>query len=83
MLKDELKKEDKLKKELDQFHVIVPKQKLIQKQTAWQRFIRFLASPAKDPLEKTTVTLTGLNLTRTIPLTLGIGISIIQVWVHM
>ena len=83
MLKDEFKKEDKLAKELDQFHVTVPEQKLMQKQTAWQRFIRYLASPAKDPLEKTTVTLTGLNLTRIVPLALGLGISIVQVWIHM
>ncbi|GGP11904.1 MULTISPECIES: hypothetical protein [Oceanobacillus] len=83
MLKDEFKKEDTLKKELDQFHVIVPEQKLMQKQVAWQRFIHYLASPAKDPLEKTTVTFTGLNLTRIVPLALGIGISIVQIWVHM
>lgn len=83
MLKDEFNKEDNLKKELDQFHVIVPEHKLKQKQTAWQRFIRYLASPAKDPLEKTTVTFTGLNLTRIVPLALGIGISIVQIWVHM
>ncbi|MEK4299489.1 hypothetical protein MKY30_08870 [Oceanobacillus sp. FSL W8-0428] len=83
MLKDEFNKEDKLKEELDQFHVIVPERKLVQKQTAWQRFIRYLASPAKDPLEKTTVTFTGLNLTRIVPLALGIVISIVQIWVHM
>ncbi|GEN86123.1 hypothetical protein [Oceanobacillus sojae] len=83
MLKDEFNKEDKLKEELDQFHVIVPEPKLVQKQTAWQRFIRYLASPAKDPLEKTTVTFTGLNLTRIVPLALGIVISIVQIWVHM
>lgn len=83
MLKDEFNKENKLKEELDQFHVIVPEQKLRQKQTAWQRFIHYLASPAKDPFEKTTVTLTGLNLTRIVPLALGIGISTIPFWVHM
>ncbi|MFD1413108.1 hypothetical protein [Oceanobacillus jeddahense] len=83
MLKDEFNKEDTLKKELDQFQVIIPEQKLRQKQTSWQRFIHYLASPAKDPLEKATVTLTGLNLTRMVPLALGVGVSIIQLWIHI
>ncbi|CEI81881.1 hypothetical protein J18TS1_17090 [Oceanobacillus oncorhynchi subsp. incaldanensis] len=83
MLKDEFNEEDKLKEELDRFQVIVPEQKRRQKQTAWQRFIHYLASPAKDPLEKATVTLTGLNLTRMVPLALGVGMSVIQLWIHM
>ncbi|GIO23768.1 hypothetical protein [Oceanobacillus sp. J11TS1] len=82
MLKDEFKGADKLKTELNQFHVTVPEQKLRQKQTTWQRFIRYLASPAQDPFEKTTVTTAGLNLTRIIPLACGVGISIVSLVIY-
>ncbi|MBA4535981.1 hypothetical protein H1Z61_02215 [Bacillus aquiflavi] len=78
MLKDEFTTEETLKKRLDEYTVVIPKEKLSMKQTRWQRFIRYVASPTKDPLETIHTTSTGLKLFRTIPLASAVFITAIQ-----
>lgn len=77
-MKDAFKNEKQLMQKLDAYEVRVPEEKFTDKPSSWQRFIRYLASPAQDPLEKLTVTIKGLSLSRIIPLASGVFITIFQ-----
>lgn len=82
-MKDEFRNEKQLMERLDAYEVRIPKDKLAMKQTSWQRFIRYLGSPAPDPLQNVTESFKGLRLARAIPLGSGIVIAVIQVVVMM
>ena len=82
-MKDEFQNEKELMERLDAYEVRIPKGKLAMKQTSWQRFIRYLGSPAQDPLQKVTESLTGLRLAQAVPLGCGMVIAIVQLVVMM
>ena len=82
-MKDEFQHEKELMKQLNAYKVNIPKDKLAMKQTSWQRFIRYLASPAPDPLQKVTESLKGLRIAQALPLGSGIVIALIQVVLMM
>lgn len=77
-MKDEFKDDKELANLLDAYKVDIPTKKLAVKQPIYQRFIRFLGSPAKDPLEKLTDSTNGYRLSKLLPLACGLLLSIIQ-----
>lgn len=77
-MKEEFKDELKLLKQLDQYKVEVPKHKLIKKLTPYERFIRYLASPTKDPLENVTATASGFLSLKALPLVAGLLFALLQ-----
>ena len=82
-MKDEFQHDKELMEQLNAYQVHIPKDQLAMKQTSWQRFIRYLASPAPDPLQNVTETLKGLRFSQAIPLGSGIIIALVQVVVMM
>ena len=80
-MKEEFKHEEQLTKILDQYDVNIPKEKLLTKQSRYQRLIRYLASPAQDPFEKLIESANGYNFLKLFPLAMGLVLAIIQgVW---
>ncbi|MRG85731.1 hypothetical protein [Salinibacillus xinjiangensis] len=76
MNQDPFEKDPLLKQKLDEYHVEVPD--FPDKPSPWERFIRLLGSPAKDPLENMVTTTNGFLLLKVIPLTATIIIGLIQ-----
>jgi len=77
-MKEEFKKEIELSKQLDLYKVVIPKHKLNQKLNIYQRFIRYLASPTKDPLEQVTASSTGFLSFKILPLACGLLLALLQ-----
>lgn len=76
-MKEDIKDEE-LAKWLDHYEVKVPAKKLAIKQTPFQRFIRFLGSPAPDPLEKLSDSAGGFHFLNLFPLAAGVFFAILQ-----
>ncbi|PMC33772.1 hypothetical protein CJ195_26810 [Bacillus sp. UMB0899] len=77
MSQDPFKKDLHLSKKLDEYHIDIPD--FPMKPNRWERFINFLASPAKDPLDPLLSTSNGLLVLKLIPI-LGTGaIALIQI----
>ncbi|MFF5994672.1 hypothetical protein AAGS61_07910 [Lysinibacillus sp. KU-BSD001] len=81
MLKDEFDKEPSLQKRLDEYKVEVPQSLAQFKVSRWQRFIEFLASPAKDPLEQIHSSSSGYNAMKLVPLASAVLITILQLFI--
>lgn len=79
MLKDEFHKEPQLKNSFDQYEVELPKQLLCYKKSRWQRFIQYLVSPTKDPLELICTSSVGFTLLKIVPLGTAIFMTILQI----
>lgn len=77
-MREEFKNEQNLTKMLDHYDVKIPKEKLLTKQSMYQRFIRYLASPAQDPFEKLIESTDGYNFLKFFPLAMGLLLAIIQ-----
>ena len=77
-MRDEFKEEKELANLLDAYKIDIPTKKLATKQSMFQRFIRYLGSPAKDPLEKLTDSKNSYVLTKVIPLACGLFLAILQ-----
>ncbi|MEG0384018.1 MAG: hypothetical protein RR642_04600 [Solibacillus sp.] len=77
-MKEEFKNEQNLTKMLDHYDVKIPKEMLLTKQSMYQRFIRYLASPAQDPFEKLIESANGYNFLKLFPLAMGLLLAIIQ-----
>ncbi|MEG0471083.1 MAG: hypothetical protein RR588_02000 [Solibacillus sp.] len=77
-MKEEFINEQNLTKMLDQYDVKIPKEKLFTKQSMYQRFIHYLASPAQDPFEKLIESANGYNFLKLFPLAMGLLLAIIQ-----
>lgn len=77
-MKEEIKQDEELAKWLDHYEVKVPTKKLAIKQTPFQRFIRFLGSPAPDPLEKLSDSANGYHFLKLFPLAAGVFFAILQ-----
>ncbi|AVK84671.1 hypothetical protein C3943_14390 [Lysinibacillus sp. B2A1] len=79
MLKNEFHKEQWLKDSLDHDKVEIPKQLITHKKSRWQRFIQYLASPTKDPLEPICSSSVGYNSLKLLPIVTAVFITIIQI----
>ncbi|MER2107411.1 MAG: hypothetical protein ABS949_10780 [Solibacillus sp.] len=77
-MKEIFKEEPELEKRLAQYEVRVPKYKLSQKKSYYQRLIRYLASPAHNPLEPLVDSAKGYVFLKTIPLVCGILFAVLQ-----
>lgn len=82
MLKDEFHKEPQLKSSLDEYKVEVPKQLMHFKKSRWQRFLQYLASPTKDPLEPICTSSRGFTSLKVVPIVCGIFITIVQILIQ-
>lgn len=78
-MKEEFKGEVELSKMLDLDKVDVPRQKLNQRLSLYQRFIRYLASPTKDPLERVTTSSAGFFSFNTLPIACGLLLAFLQI----
>lgn len=76
-MKDEFNKEHDLVRHLDSYKVDVPS-KLYVKQTVWQRVIRYVASPAKNPFDKILETAIGLRSMWILPVVSGVFVTLMQ-----
>lgn len=76
MSQDPLNKDQQLRKRLDEYHVGIPD--FPMKPNRWERFINFLASPAKDPLDPFISTSNGLLVLKLVPLLGTVAIVFIQ-----
>lgn len=81
-MKNEIKKDEELSRLLDQFEVRMPK-RLYEKPSKWQRFVQYLCSPTKDPLEEVSDSTTGFAFLRVFPLACGFVLAVIQAIVLM
>jgi len=79
MLKNEFHKEQWLKDSLDQDKVEIPKQLITYKKSRWQRFIQYLASPTKDPLEPICSSSVGYTSLKLLPIVTAVFITILQI----
>lgn len=79
MLKNEFHKEQWLKDSLDQDKVEIPKQLITYKKSRWQRFIQYLASPTKDPLEPIYSSSVGYTSLKIFPIVTAVFITILQI----
>ena len=79
MLKDEFQKEQWLKDSLDQDKVEIPKQLMTYKKSRWQRFLQYLASPTKDPLEPICTSSFGYTSLKVVPIVAAVFITILQI----
>ena len=77
-MKEDFNKEKELAKLLDAYKVDIPTKKLATKQSMYQRSIRYLASPAQDPLEKLTDSTNGYILVKILPLACGLFLALLQ-----
>lgn len=77
-MKEEINKDEELAKWLAHYEVTVPTKKLAMKQTSYQRFIRYLGSPAKDPLENLADSTQGFHFLKLFPLAAYLFLAILQ-----
>ncbi|MEY9973115.1 hypothetical protein ABH966_003499 [Lysinibacillus sp. RC46] len=79
MLKDEFQKEQWLKDSLDDDKVEIPQQLMKYKKSRWQRFLQYLASPTKDPLESICTSSVGYTSLKIVPIVAAVFITILQI----
>lgn len=73
---DPFKKELHLRTKLDEYHVDIPNFPMQSRGKRWERFINFLASPAKDPIEPLISTTAGFAVLKLAPI---IGMAVISI----
>ena len=78
MKRDPFSKDQHLRTKLDEYHVDIPD--FPMKPKKWERFINFLASPAKDPLDPLISTSDGVLLLKIAPVIGTAAMAIIQVF---
>ncbi|MCM3439808.1 hypothetical protein AB3Z07_22745 [Metabacillus halosaccharovorans] len=76
-MRQDLNKDHHLRKRLDEYHVNIPD--FPMKPNRWERFIHFLASPTKDPLDPLISTPNGLLVLKLVPIIGTTAIALIQV----
>lgn len=81
MSQDPFEKDHHLKNKLNEYHVEVPD--FPMKANRWERFIRFLASPAKDPLEPLISTNNGLIALTLAPVIAAAAFALIQFFIFL
>lgn len=83
MNQDPFKNEHFVKAKLDEYHVEIPDFPIRTKLKRWDRFITYLGSPARNPIEPAVSTTNRLLLVKTVPLVGGAVISLLQVLVFI
>ncbi|MEK3765439.1 hypothetical protein [Solibacillus sp. FSL K6-4121] len=78
-MKEDFKNEEELANLLDTYKIDVPTKKLAVKQSPFSRFIRYLGSPAKDPLEKLSDSNNGYLFLKLFPIVCGIFLAMVQI----
>jgi len=76
-MSQDLNKNHHLRKKLDEYHVNIPDFQM--KPNRWERFIHFLASPSKDPLEPLLSTTNGVLVLKLVPIIGTVAIAFIHV----
>lgn len=82
MRKDELQQEEQVKKHLDKYEVQIPELSYQMKRNRWERFIQYLASPTKDPLEPICTSSVGFTSLKVVPILCGIFITIFLILIQ-
>lgn len=77
-MNEEFKKEKELSGLLDSYKIDIPVTKLAKKQSPFQKFIRYLGSPTKDPFEKWIIQSKGYLFFKIFPVSLGLFLAILQ-----
>lgn len=77
-MKEDFKEETELSKQLDQYKITIPTEQLNKKQAHFERFLRYLASPTKDPLEHMTASSSGLFLLKVLPVPTVLLLALLQ-----
>jgi len=76
MSQDPLKKEENVRMKLDEYEVNMPEFSI--KSGRWERFIYFLVSPTKNPLDSFMTTTRKLTMVKIVPIVVTIAITFIQ-----
>ncbi|WP_416828235.1 hypothetical protein [Ectobacillus polymachus] len=76
MSQDPFNKDHYLCTKLDEYHVDIPD--FPMKYSRWERFINFLASPAKDPVDPFISTTDGVMLLKIVPIIGTAALALIQ-----
>ncbi|KAA9021058.1 hypothetical protein [Niallia endozanthoxylica] len=79
MRQDPFDKDQHLRTKLDEYHVDIPD--FPMKPKRWERFINFLASPAKDPLDPLISSSHGILLLKIAPVIGTAAFAIIQMFI--
>lgn len=77
-MKEEFNKETELSKQLDEYKIMIPTKQLNKKRSYYERFLRYLASPTKDPLEHMTASSSGLLLLKILPVPAVLLLALLQ-----
>ena len=78
-MKEDFKNDEELTNLLDTYKVDIPTKKLSIRQSAFNRFIRYLGSPANDPLAKLSDSNNGYLFLKLFPIACGIFLAMLQV----
>ncbi|TDL31301.1 hypothetical protein E2R51_13080 [Jeotgalibacillus sp. S-D1] len=81
MNQDPFKNDQFIKSKLDEYHVEIPDIPIRTKTKRWDRFISYLGSPAKNPIEPAVSTTNRLLLVKTVPLVGAAVLTLLQVLV--
>lgn len=76
MNQNPLDDEPHVRARLEEYHVEMPDFPV--KSTKWNRFLQFLGSPAKDPIESLASTEGGLLALKVVPAASGAGLMLLQ-----
>lgn len=77
-MKEEFNEETKLSKQLDEYNITIPTERLHKKRSYYERFLHYLASPTKDPLEYMTASSSGLFLLKMLPVPAVLLLAFLQ-----
>lgn len=77
-MKEEFKEETELSKQLEQYKITIPTEQLNKKRSHFDRFLRYLTSPTKDPLEQVTASSTGLLFLKVLPVPAVLLLALLQ-----
>lgn len=77
-MKEIFKEEIEISKKLNQYKVDISTEKLNKKRLMYERFLHYLASPTKDPLENVTASASGLLSLKLLPIPCVIILAFFQ-----
>lgn len=77
-MKEEFNEETELSKQLEHYKIKIPTEQLQKKRAHLERFLRYLASPTKNPLEHMTASSSGLLLLKVLPVPVVLLLALLQ-----
>ncbi|WP_240377341.1 hypothetical protein [Bacillus piscicola] len=80
MTQESFKEDHHLSAKLEEYHVDIPD--FPMKPSRWARFIRFMASPAKDPLEPFISSENGVMMLKFVPIMGVAAITLTHIFIH-